>query len=273
MQLVRVATPNTEAAWVARASQRTIKHLREEVAAALVAVRWSGEGGCPPPTDGEVAAFQVLEQAVVGGGIARGRAAGACAESVRRLVEPVSGERRAWCVMLGSLAEWLDGGLQTSAATTGALRSRPTASAGRVTLRLRMSRDTAAWWRALEAQARRWLPPGLSWLRFACLSLWQAWRHLLGAEVAYGHIYVRDRYRCLSPVCNRRDVTPHHLRFRSAGGTDDDDNIGSFCTWCHLCGVHGGRIRAQGTARLIHWEFGPASAPCLVVHGRERQAA
>ena len=94
MQLVRVATPNTEAAWVARASQRTIKHLREEVAAALVAVRWSGEGGCPPPTDGEVAAFQVLEQAVVGGGIARGRAAGACAESVRRLVEPVSGERR-----------------------------------------------------------------------------------------------------------------------------------------------------------------------------------
>ncbi|HWO09925.1 MAG TPA: hypothetical protein VNN80_10615, partial [Polyangiaceae bacterium] len=152
-------------------------------------------------------------------------------------------------------------------------------SAGRVTLRLRMSRATAAWWRGLEAQARRWLSRGMSWLRFACLSVWYAghWyagrHHLLGAQVAYGHIYVRDRYRCLSPVCHRRDVTPHHLRFRSAGGTDEDDNIGSICTWCHLCGVHGGRIRARGTAGLIHWELGPAGSPCLVVHGRERQAA
>ena len=54
--------------------------------------------------------------------------------------------------------------------------------------------------------------------------VWQAWHHMLGGEVAYGHIYVRDRYRCTSPVCNRRDVTPHHIQFRSAGGSDDDDN-------------------------------------------------
>ena len=118
---------------------------------------------------------------------------------------------------------------------------------------------------------RRWLPAGMSWLRFLCLSVWRAWQHLAGADVAYSHIYGRDRHRCTIPVCNRRDVTPHHLRFRSAGGGDEDDNVASVCSWCHLQGIHGGRIRASGTARLIHWEFGAPSAPCLVVHGRERR--
>ena len=151
--------------------------------------------------------------------------------------------------------------------------SRVTSSAGRVTLRLRMARDTCLWWHRLEALARRGLPHGMSWLRFLCLSLWQAWQHLLVSGVAYGHIYVRDRYRCVSPVCNRRDVTPHHLVFRSAGGGDEDDNVGAVCSWCHLRGVHGGRIRARGSAGHIHWEFGAASAPCLVVDGRERVAA
>jgi hypothetical protein len=149
----------------------------------------------------------------------------------------------------------------------------PRSSAGKVQLRLRISRTTYTWWRGLEAQARRGLPRGMSWLRFVCLSLWHAWRHLLGADVAYGHIYIRDRFRCLSPVCTRRDVTPHHLRFRSAGGSDEPRNIGSLCCWCHLEGVHGGRIRALGTADDIRWQLGVPGAPCLVVQGRERLAA
>jgi hypothetical protein len=136
-----------------------------------------------------------------------------------------------------------------------------------------VSRANHAWWRGLEAQARRWLPSGTSWLRFLCLSIWNAWRHLLGTSVAYGHIYIRDRCRCSSPVCNRRDVTPHHLQFRSAGGSDDDENVAAVCAWCHLFGVHGGRIRAVGTAERIHWELGAADHPCLVVNGRERVAA
>ena len=140
-------------------------------------------------------------------------------------------------------------------------------------MRLRMSREAYVWWRGLEAQARRWLPAGMSWLRFLCLSVWNAWRHLLGTDVAYGHIYVRDRFRCASPVCSRRDVTPHHLQFRSAGGSDADDNVASVCAWCHLRGVHGGRIRALGTAARIHWELGPKRTPSVVVNGRERMVA
>ncbi len=305
LQVVRVATAGTQGAWVARARQRTIKHLREEVVAALVAARLSGEAGCPPPVDAEMVAFHALEQAVVSGRACRQRSAndvevalganargvdervaethGAaeriadrCAEA-RRGPEPVSEERRAWLVMLGSLARWLDGGLQMSAARSMTCSGAPRSSAGRIELRLRVSRDNYTWWRGLEAQARRWLRCGMSWLRFLCLSVWQAWRHLLGGDigrdVAYGKVYIRDRFRCTSPVCNRQDVTPHHLQFRSAGGSDADDNVAAVCSWCHLFGVHGGRIRAKGTAQLILWELGVAGCPCLVVHGRERVAA
>jgi hypothetical protein len=67
-------------------------------------------------------------------------------------------------------------------------------------------------------------------------------------------------------------VTPHHLQFRSAGGSDEDHNIVSLCTWCHLHGVHDGRIRALGTADHMRWELGPRGSPRVVVAGRERAA-
>ena len=279
-QLARIATGKTEAAWVERARQRTIKHLREEVAAALVAVRLSGEADCLPPADTEMAAFQTLEQTVVSGRFGQlasahdgAGASGSAPCSRIHPAEPVSETRKAWWEMLASLAAWISAGCQTSGTGPGTAAPHGRSAAGRVTLRLRMSRESYVWWRALEAQGRRWLPAGMSWLRFLCLSVWHGWSHLLGADVAYGHIYIRDRYRCTSPVCNRRDVTPHHLQFRSAGGSDADDNVASVCTWCHLHGVHGGRIRALGSADHIHWELGPRSSPSLIVHGRERMAA
>ena len=78
IQIVRVATSNTEAAWVERAQKRTIKHLREEVVAALTAVRLSGEAECPPPLDAEMIAFHALEQAVVSGRACERRPANDC---------------------------------------------------------------------------------------------------------------------------------------------------------------------------------------------------
>ena len=281
LQLVRIATTKTELDWLERAKKRTIKHLREEVSAALVAVRVSGERDCWPPADTEVSAFQTLERAVVSGEFVRGlaghgpdtRGAPMPTGGHRLLTEPPSEQRRAWCVMLGSLVRWIDGSCQMSGASSNQAESRARALPGRIPLRLRMSRETYVWWRELEARARRWLPAGVSWLRFLCLSVWGAWGHLLGASVAYAGIYARDRYRCASPVCDRRDVTPHHLQFRSAGGSDEDHNVASVCTWCHLHGVHGGRIRARGRAEHIHWEFGSRGSPSVIVCGRERRAA
>jgi hypothetical protein len=263
LQLVRVATSNTDRAWAHHAQRRTIKHLREEVDAALVARRISGESDCPPPSITEIEAFHDLERAASSGRIGPASLSRVAANDGA----PASPARGAWHAMLASLTAWLSGGVQTSA-VQGKHRA-----AGRITLRLRVSRATRACWRSLEGQARRWLPRGISFLRFCCLALWKAWRHLLEPNVAYGHIYIRDRHRCTSPVCNRRDVTPHHLKFRSQGGTDDDENVASVCVWCHLLGIHGGRIRAKGTADRIRWELGGRDAPCLVVEGRERRAA
>jgi hypothetical protein len=340
LQVVRVATPSTQSTWVDRARQRTIKHLREEVHAARVAVRLSGESNCPPPTDTELDAFQELERAAASGRIwrsaldeappspdaevpPRDASTGVPFEASAQIPAPqneqpplgslvygeppASGPRSAWCVMRASLAEWLSTTVQVSAgpaavapssssdvqtsaahASSTHTRSAPTRSTdgasthtasralhqiGRVVLRLRLSRATRDWWRGLEERARRHLPPGMSWLSFCCLSLWRAWGHWLESGVAYGHIYVRDRHRCTSPVCTRQDVTPHHLQFRSQGGSDDDANVAAVCTWCHLLGIHGGRIRAVGSAHRIRWELGRPSEPCLVVEGRERRAA
>lgn len=214
LQLVRIATPRTEHAWLDRARRRTVKHLREEVAAALTAVRLSAEADCLPPEEAELDAYAELERAVLSGDGANGSAHVWAAPLRQYCVQPESAERRAWQRMLGSLATFLgSGGIQMSATRP----PRALASAGRVVLRLRVSRANFRWWRGLESQARRWLPRGMSWLRFLCLCVWHAWRHLLGVSGEYGGIYLRDGYRCRSPVCSRRDVTPHHLRFRSRG--------------------------------------------------------
>jgi hypothetical protein len=269
LQLVRIARPRTERAWLERAQQRTVKHLREEVAAALTAVRLSGEVDCPPPAEAELEEYAELERAVLSGRICRSTAGRPLHVAIRPLPSE-SDPNRCWRIMLASLGSFLaGGGVRMSAAPA----PRALASAGRVELRLRMPRHLYLWWRGLEAQAARWLPRGMSWLRFLCLSLWRGWQHLLGASVAYGGIYLRDGYRCRSPVCSRRDVTPHHLHFRSQGGGDEPANVATVCSCCHLFGIHGGCIRAQGTADHIRWELGPTGQPCLIVDGRERVAA
>lgn len=181
LQLVRVATPQTALAWLERARQRTVKHLREEVSAALTAVRVSGDADCPPPSEDELERVQELERAVL-----RGK-----------------------------------------------------------------------YWVAHRTVPNR-----------AALS-----RSPMSRSAAPRSPHPRDRCCCSSPVCSRRDVTPHHLQFRSAGGSDEDDNMASLCTWCHLFGVHGGRIRATGSAGNIRSELGSREAPCVRVEGRQRWVA
>jgi hypothetical protein len=167
LQLVRIVTVRTEQAWVQRAQRRTVKHLRKEVAAALVAVRHSGETDCPPPEEAELEAFAELESAVLSGRICQPSAP---AVLRRHVLAPEGPERRAWQRMLASLATFLgSGGIQMSA-------NAPRSRVGRVVSKLRVARSTFRWWRGLEAQARRFLS-GMSRLRFLCLCIWHAWRH------------------------------------------------------------------------------------------------
>jgi hypothetical protein len=222
--VARVATRDTEGAWVARAKERTLRHLREEIDAAELLARWSGNAVLLPPSDDDVRRVQELERAVVTG--------------------------------------------QISAAP--APQSAAHAPPANVTLRLRVRASTARdyrHWEALYLRHRCGALSSTTFLRFACELFADTWRPER-AEVAYAPIYDRDRHRCQSPCCGRRDVTPHHLRFRSHGGDDSDENLTSLCTWCHLEGIHGGQMSAAPPASAIRWTFGRNVH--TVVEGRRR---
>src|SRR4029079_19327108 len=121
-------------------------------------------------------------------------------------------------------------------------------SFGRVALRFSVSEDTRDLWRSFETcfdSVRGFLPRGVTALGFLCVTFHVIWGHVLDEpDVKYGHIYARDGHVCRSPLCRRRDLTPHHLKFRSMGGGDDEENLASLCVWCHLRGIHEGRIKA-----------------------------
>ncbi|MFO0565054.1 MAG: HNH endonuclease signature motif containing protein [Polyangiaceae bacterium] len=213
----RVARPETVDAWLARAKERTVKHLAEEVRVAELA----RDLGRPtrPPTLEEVRAVHQLESRLL------------------------SGDREAVVEAHGQMS----------------------ARAGTVSQRMRVSPDTARFYRGLERATRHLLPNGMTFVALLCNVYWDTWHHYCERKEAYAHVYVRDLFTCSSPVCSRHDVTPHHVKFRSDGGTDDDDNVIALCTWCHLEGVHRGRIRVRGKAGKLRFEIGP-----IEVNGRRK---
>ena len=140
-----------------------------------------------------------------------------------------------------------------------------TSAGASIRLNLRVSRDISRALRCFE----RVMGPRLdgSTMRFLCNKFWDAWKHMCNHHEKWSHIYARDRYECTSPVCSRHDMTPHHLLFRSKGGTDDPFNMAGDCLWCHLEGIHGGRITVTGTADDMTWTIGRKHP--LRVEGRE----
>jgi len=106
------------------------------------------------------------------------------------------------------------------------------------------------------AQAYARQHPTRRLLRGLCEHFLAVWSPVASRKHKYEHIYERDGYACTSPVCERHDVTPHHLRFRSRGGGEEPENLTSLCVWCHLEGVHGGRIKADPQPDGIHWTIG-----------------
>jgi hypothetical protein len=62
-------------------------------------------------------------------------------------------------------------------------------------------------------------------------------------------VYARDGWRCTVPGCSSyRNLHDHHIRFRSAGGSDDLANRTTLCAWHHLRGVHAGIVQITGAA-------------------------
>jgi|GEM_PF-2952958 len=59
----------------------------------------------------------------------------------------------------------------------------------------------------------------------------------------------RDDWRCVFPGCtSRRNLQLHHIRFRSAGGGDEAENLTTLCAFHHQRGVHEGRVAVRGAA-------------------------
>jgi len=62
-------------------------------------------------------------------------------------------------------------------------------------------------------------------------------------------VVVRDGYRCAVPGCmSRRNLQDHHIRFRSAGGSNEEGNRITLCAFHHLRCLHTGRLRVRGRA-------------------------
>ena len=137
----------------------------------------------------------------------------------------------------------------------------------RTTLNVRMSEDLARLWREVEALHVSLAVRG-SFVAFVVRAVMKAWAGVRAERIAYDDVYLRDRWRCTSPVCGSTNVTPHHLRFRSRGGGEERDNLASLCTRCHLELVHGQRLAVVRVGEELQWR-----ARGWRVQGRVREAA
>lgn len=83
----------------------------------------------------------------------------------------------------------------------------------------------------------------------------KAWRGARPVKDEYRDVYLRERWRCASPVCESRNVTPHHVTFRSRGGGEERGNLVAVCEICHLKLIHGGRLSVRGVApEALEWK-------------------
>ena len=121
----------------------------------------------------------------------------------------------------------------------------------------------------VEALFRRIAAPKASFVAFMCFCFWKSWLPCFehAEDERWSEVYARDRYRCANPVCDRTDITPHHLRFRGHGGGDDLENMATLCSWCHLQGIHEGRLTANPPASDVRWTIG--REPIMEIHGRD----
>ena len=113
--------------------------------------------------------------------------------------------------------------------------------------------------RAAREAEKRWLKSGEG-LGVAAAHFVATWEPLLPRRrTRHQRILERDAGRCLVPGCSRPASHAHHVWFRSAGGGDEDWNLGSICLAHHLHGVHMGWIRVTGEApdRLTWWMAAP----------------
>jgi hypothetical protein len=93
------------------------------------------------------------------------------------------------------------------------------------------------------------------------------WGALDGRGAARHPVFARDGWRCAVPGCtSMQNLHDHHIRFRSAGGSNEPANRVTLCAFHHLRGVHAARLRCVGRAPDgLTWQMGlrPGVAPVV----------
>ena len=243
--IARIATPETERAWLTRATRRTFKHLREEVQAVEMATRYLGATDTSPPTEEQLQQVEAAERAILSGELLK----------IIRNSSPNPTTRR--CPDIRN---------PRTRATERPVQISVGPSA-KITLRIRVPGDVLLHYRQLERLHRKNFP-NESFIEFLCTTFWQTWVPHLGTSDKWEQIYRRDRYRCTNPVCHQRNVTLHHVKYRANGGTDDPENLTTPCAFCHLEGEHGGRLKILPPGNNPTWLLG--RHPIMRIKNRER---
>ncbi len=305
-EIARIATPRTVEAWIARAKQRTFKHLREEVRVVESAVRLRETGGDPwPPTDEEMAGEEAFERDMLSGETIGQTLDRFAAEDDADAEAETETETETEAEAEPEAEIWIDenGAEATEARATTDAPSRPiqisaTAnntdrdlakladqlaravharrrrrSKGEVSLRIRTNEEVAGFYRAARKQYRDEGRPS-TLLMALCVWYWKTWIHEAREEQTKWHpIHRRDRFRCASPGCDKRLCTLHHVLWRMLGGDDRWTNLLSLCDRCHLENVHELRsLHVSGDApHGLTFVFG--RNPFMVVRGRDKRRA
>jgi hypothetical protein len=70
------------------------------------------------------------------------------------------------------------------------------------------------------------------------------------SEVIRNFVFYRDTWHCRH-CFNANGLDPHHVIFKSAGGTDTPNNLLTLCRKCHD-DIHGGRLKIEVVEILEH---------------------
>lgn len=102
-------------------------------------------------------------------------------------------------------------------------------------------------------QPNAWTRPprwaGLLVLLLEAVHEWEGQAEELTPREWSRRVYARDGYRCMAPGCtSRANLEEHHVKYRSAGGTDEASNRVTLCRFHHQQGEHGGLMHVSGVA-------------------------
>jgi hypothetical protein len=111
--------------------------------------------------------------------------------------------------------------------------------------------------RAALRQAGRPISPGdcLGMVADHCIEVWGAARP--ERNTVEKKVLKRDRGLCQVPGCSRPAAHCHHVKFRSAGGGDEESNRIALCAAHHLQCIHNGWVLVTGKApHQLRWQLG-----------------